>query len=322
VPDVDAREVARLDVEIGERLAQATLRVLRAARVPARRVAFVSSHGHTVAHLPSRRRGATLQVGQPAVIAERTGLPVVADFRPRDVAAGGEGAPLVPFADRLLLARPAVVVACQNLGGIANVTALGPAEDDLVAFDTGPGMMGIDLAAAHATRGRRRFDPAGAIAASGRVDEGLLAAWMAHPYLRRRPPKSTGRETFGAAFFGPHLARARTARAKRDLVATATAFTARSVADAYRRFLPAVAECVVSGGGAHDTTLLRWIAGALPGVRVVTSAARGVDPDAKEAVAFALLGWAHVMGRPNTVPAATGARRAVVAGALWPGSGG
>jgi anhydro-N-acetylmuramic acid kinase len=322
VPDVDAREVARLDVEIGERLAAATLRLLKAARVPARRVAFVASHGHTVAHLPSRRGGATLQVGQPAVIAERTGIEVVADFRPRDVAAGGEGAPLVPFADRLLLAREGVVVACQNLGGIANVTALGPAEDDLVAFDTGPGMMGIDLAASHATGGRRRFDPAGAIAASGRVDEGLLAAWMAHPYLRRRPPKSTGREIFGTAFIGPHLARARTARSKRDLVATVTSFTAQSVADAYRRFLPPVAECVVSGGGAHDATLVRWIAAALPGVRVVTSDARGVDPDAKEAVAFALLGWAHLEGQVNTVPAATGARRAVVAGARWPGARG
>jgi anhydro-N-acetylmuramic acid kinase len=321
VPDVDAREVARLDVEIGERLADATRRVLRVAGTPASRVAFVASHGHTVAHLPSRRGGATLQIGQPAIVAERTGIPVVADFRPRDVAAGGEGAPLVPFADRLLLARRGAVVACQNVGGIANVTALGPGEGDLVAFDTGPGMMGIDMAAERATGGRRRFDPAGAIAATGRVDEALLSEWMAHPYLRRRPPKSTGREAFGHVFFGPHLARARTARARRDLVATATAFTARSIADAYRRFLPPVGECVVSGGGARNRTLLRALAEAMPSVRVVTSADRGIDPDFKEAVAFALLGWAHLAGRANTVPAATGARHAVVAGALWPGRG-
>src|SRR5262245_52815042 len=141
LPDVGALELARLDVEIGERLAAAATRVLRRARVDARRVEFVASHGHTAAHVP--RGGASLQIGQPAVIAERTGLRVVADFRPRDVAARGEGAPLVPFADRLLLAREGRVVACQNLGGIANVTALGPGAGDLVAFDTGPGLMAI-----------------------------------------------------------------------------------------------------------------------------------------------------------------------------------
>ena len=321
LPDVDALEVARLDVELGERLAGAVLRVLARAGVLARRVAFVASHGHTAAHVPARGRGgATLQVGQPAVISERTGIRTVADFRPRDVAAGGEGAPLVPFVDRLLLARPGVVVACQNIGGIANVTGLGPKADDLVAFDTGPGNMAIDLAVAHATGGRRRYDAGGALAAAAKVDEGLLRELLAHPYLRRRPPKSTGREEFGAGFVRPLLARARTPRARRDLVATLTAFTAVSIADAYRRFLPPVAECVVSGGGAHNATLLRRLAAALPGTEVVSSAARGIAPDAQEAVAFALLGWAHLAGLPNTVPAATGARHAVIGGAVWPGT--
>jgi anhydro-N-acetylmuramic acid kinase len=323
VPEVDAREVARLDAEIGERLAAATLRVLARAGVAPSRVAFVASHGHTVAHLPRRGRGgATLQVGEPAVVAERTGIPVVADFRPRDVAAGGEGAPLVPFADRWLLGRPGEVVACQNVGGIANVTALGPGEADLLAFDTGPGMMAVDLAVAHATGGRLRYDPGGRMAAAGRVDEGLLAAWMAHPYLRRRPPKSTGREEFGLPFAGPILRRARSAAARRGLVATLTAFTAESIADAYRRFLPRPSSCVVSGGGAHNRALLARLARALPGVEVVTSAARGVDPDFKEAVAFALLGWACLRGVPNTEPGATGARAPVVAGAVWPGGRG
>jgi len=320
LPHVDALGLARLDVEVGERLAAAVLRVLARARVPARRVAFVASHGHTAAHVPARGRGgATLQIGQPAVIAERTGIRTVADFRPRDVAAGGEGAPLVPFLDRLLLARPGRVVACQNVGGIANVTALGPRVGDLVAFDTGPGNMAIDLAVAHATGGRRRYDAGGAMAAAGTVDEGMLRALLAHPYLRRRPPKSTGREEFGAAFVRPWLARAGTPRARRDRVATFTAFTAASIADAYRRFLPHVAECVVSGGGAHNVTLMRRLAVELPGTEVVSSAARGIDPDAKEAVAFALLGWAHLEGIPNTVPAATGARHAVIGGAVWPG---
>lgn len=323
LPHVDALALAALSFALAERFSRATLALLRRAGVAPSRVAFVASHGHTAAHAPARRgAGATLQIGEPAVVAERTGLRVVADFRPRDVAAGGEGAPLVPFADRLLLGRPGRVVACQNVGGIANVTALGPGPDDLVAFDTGPGNMAIDLAAAAATGGHARYDAGGAIAAAGRVDEGLLAALLAHPYLRRRPPKSTGRELFGAPFVAPLLARARTARARRDLVATLTAFTARSIADAYRRFLRPVDECFVSGGGAHNRTLLRHLAEALPGTRVRTSAAAGVDPDAKEAVAFALLGWAHLAGLENTVPAATGARRPVVAGAVWPGSPG
>jgi len=323
LPDVTARELARLHVDVGERLAAAVQAVLRRARMPAARVAFVASHGHTAVHLPRRGGGgATLQIGDPAVVAERTGLAVVADFRPRDVAAGGEGAPFVPWADRLLLAEPGRVVACQNVGGIANVTAVGPRVGDLVAFDTGPGMMLVDLAVAAATAGRARFDRDGAMAAAGTLDAGLLADLLAHPYLRRRPPKSTGREDFGAPFLKPLRARARTARARRDLVATLTAFTAASIADAYRRFLPPVHRCLVSGGGAHNATLLRHLRAALPGTDVATSAAVGIDPDFKEAVAFALLGWAHRRGLPNTVPAATGARRAVVGGALWPATAG
>ncbi len=321
-PDVDAREAARLDVLLGERLAAAALAAMRRGRVDSSRVSFVASHGHTLAHLPRRGGGgATVQIGQPAVLAERTGVPVVADFRPRDVAAGGEGAPLVPFADRLLLAEPGRVIAVQNVGGIANVTCLGPGPEDLVAFDTGPGMMAIDLAAAHATGGRLRYDAGGKIARSGRLDAGLLRDLLDHPYLRRAPPKSTGREAFGAPFAAPLLRRARTARAKRDLVLTLTAFTALSIADAYLRFLPRVEECVVSGGGVHDRALLAILSAALApyGTRVVSSASRGIDPDFKEAVAFALLGWAHVRGVANTCPAATGASRAVVAGAVWPG---
>jgi anhydro-N-acetylmuramic acid kinase len=320
LPHVDASEVARLDREVGLRLARAASAVVARAGYRAAEVAFVASHGHTAVHLPGRAgRGATVQIGQPAIVAERTGVRTVADFRPRDVAAGGEGAPLVPFADRLLLARPGRVVAAQNLGGIGNVAALGPGTDDLVAFDTGPGMMAIDAAVAHATGGRRRYDPGGRIARAGRVDERLLADLLRHPFLRRRPPKSTGREEFGAPFTAPLLRRARTARRKRDLVATLTAFTAASVADAYRRFLPRVDEVVVSGGGARNATLVADLSRRLDGPPVSTSDARGIDPDFKEAVAFALLGWAHLRGISNTCPEATGAARAVVAGAVWPG---
>ena len=323
-PDVTATEVVRLDVVLGRMLAAATRALCVGAGVNLGDVDFVASHGHTVVHLPRRlgHGGGTLQIGQPAEIAERTGLRVVADFRPRDFAAGGQGAPLVPFADRMLLARPGRIVACQNIGGIANVTAIGPAEDDLVAFDTGPGNMMMDAAASRATNGRLRFDRAGRMAAAGRVDDVLLAELLAHPYLRRRPPKSTGREEFGAAFVGPLLAGRKSPGAWRDLLATLTAFTARSIADAYRRFLAPVDECVVSGGGARNPTLMRFLAEALPATEVVSSAARGVDPDFKEAIAFALLGWAHVNGIPNTLPAATGAAHGVVAGAVWPGGPG
>jgi anhydro-N-acetylmuramic acid kinase len=322
VPDVDAREAARLHVLLGERLAEAATLAIRRGRARPRDVAFVASHGHTLVHLPRRGgRGASLQIGDPATIAERTGVPVIADFRPRDVAAGGEGAPLVPFADRLLLARDGEVVAAQNVGGIANVTCLGPRRGDLVAFDTGPGMMAIDLAVAHATGGRMRYDAGGRIARSGRADPGLLRDLMANPYFLRPPPKSTGREDFGAPFVAPLLKRARTPRERRDLVLTLTAFTAASIADAYARYLPRVDECVVSGGGVHDLALMGLLAAALSPrrTRVVSSAKRGVHPDFKEAVAFALLGWAHARGEENTCPAATGASRAVVAGAVWPG---
>ena len=322
LPHADALEVAALDAELGERLAAAALDVVRRGGRRPSGVAFVASHGHTAAHVPGR---ATLQIGQPAVIAERTGIGVVADFRPRDVAAGGEGAPLVPFADRLLLAREGRVVAAQNVGGIANVTAMGPREGDLVAFDTGPGMMAIDLAAAAATGGRLRYDPAGRIARGGVVDRRLLADLLDHPYLRRRPPRTTGREAFGAPFVAPLLRRARTPRARRDLVATLTAFTAASILVAYDAFLPPVDEVVVSGGGARNRTLLAHLARGLAergrGV-VVPAADRGVDADFKEAVAFALLGWAFRRGLPNTVSAATGAAHAVVAGAWWPGASG
>lgn len=323
-PAADAAEIARVDVLLGRMLAASTRALFARARVNPTDVGFVASHGHTLVHLPRRRGdgGGTMQIGQPAEIAEGTGIRVVADFRPRDFAAGGQGAPLVPFADRLLLARPGRVVACQNVGGIANVTAIGPGPDDLTAFDTGPGNMAIDAAASRASGGRLRFDRGGRMAAAGRVDEGLLAELLAHPYLRRKPPKSTGREEFGVAFVGPLLAGRRSPRAWRDLVATLTAFTARSIADAYRRFLPRVDECVVSGGGARNATLMRGLAEAMPGTEVVSSAARGVDPDFKEAIAFALLGWSHLEGRPNTLAAATGARHGVVAGAVWPGGSG
>lgn len=329
LPEVSARELADLHVTLADRLGAAALAVLSHARVRPEDVAFVASHGHTAFHRPPSSLGGrgrakrrvlpvSLQIGDPSRIAQATGLDVVADFRARDVAAGGEGAPLVPFADRILFGRPGEVVACQNLGGIANVTALGPGPDDLVAFDTGPGMMLLDLAIARVTRGRVRYDADGKEAARGRVDEARVAAWLKAPWFRRPPPKSTGREAFGAHHLDARL-RGWRAPALPDVLATLSAYTARSIADAYRRFLPPVSRCVVSGGGARHATVLAHLRAALPGTEVVASDALGVAADFKEAVAFALLGWAFRRGLPNTVPAATGAPHAVVGGVFVPG---
>ena len=318
-------DLCRLNFALGEVFADALVRLARRSRIALRSIDLVGSHGQTVRHLPKRRRGgATLQLAEPSVIAERTGILTVADFRPRDVAAGGQGAPLVPFADSFLFRDRRKTRAVQNIGGIANVTYLAPRAklETLIAFDTGPGNMVMDRAAERASRGRARYDAGGRLAARGRVDAALLGELMRHPYLRRRPPKSTGRETFGRAFADTLYDRARR-RGMRptDIVATVTAWTAEAIADAYRRFLPRFPdEVILSGGGARNATLLARLAEALAPARVRLSDELGIDADAKEAVSFAVLAWATVRGQANNVPSATGARRAVVLGKIVPGS--
>jgi len=317
-------DLCRLNFALGEVFADALENLARRSRIALGSIDLVGSHGQTVRHLPKRRRGgATLQLAEPSVIAERTGILTVADFRPRDVAAGGEGAPLVPFADHFLFRDRRKVRAVQNIGGIANVTYLAPRAglETLIAFDTGPGNMVIDRAAERATRGRARYDAGGRLAARGRVDAALLAELMRHPYLKRRPPKSTGRETFGRTFADNLYDRARR-RGMRpaDIVATVTAWTAETIADAYRRFLPrSPDEVILSGGGARNATLLARLAEAVAPARVRLSDELGIDADAKEAVSFAILAWATVRGQANNVPSATGARRAVVLGKIIPG---
>ncbi|HZP42389.1 MAG TPA: anhydro-N-acetylmuramic acid kinase [Candidatus Binatia bacterium] len=315
-----AAELARLDVAVGERLADAALALCRALRVSPARVALVGSHGQTIHHDP--RAGTTVQIGSPAVIAARTGITTVARFRNADVAAGGEGAPLAPFAHRLLFAHPRRARAVQNLGGIGNVTYLPPdgAPARVRAFDTGPGNMVIDGLVQRLSRGRELMDRDGGLARRGRVDARLLAALMRHPFLRRRPPKSTGREEFGA----PLVARLVAAGRRRgldaaDLVATATEFTARATADAYRRFLPPVDEVLLAGGGSRNPALVAALRRALGPRRVLTVDALGIDADALEAYAFALLAWAAATGRSPALRAVTGARRDVVMGEIVPG---
>jgi anhydro-N-acetylmuramic acid kinase len=325
-------DLCHLNFVLGEVFAAAVVRLAERSGVPLTSIDLIGSHGQTVYHISEGRRfgrrviRSTLQIGEPSIIAERTGITTVADFRPRDIAAGGEGAPLVPFADYILFRDRRRTRAVQNIGGIANVTYLPAAGQvgDVRAFDTGPGNMLIDRAAHLATRGRARYDAGGRMAARGRVSERLLAELLRHPYLARRPPKSTGRETFGVPFTDALWRRSRRrGLAPRDIVATVTAFTVRSIADAYRRWLPARPdEVILCGGGAENRTLVRWLREALHPARVAPMDEFGLDPRAKEAVSFAILAYAAVEGIPCNVPSATGAGREVVLGKVVPGGRG
>jgi anhydro-N-acetylmuramic acid kinase len=271
-----------------------------------------------------------LQIGEPAVIAERTGVTTVADFRVRDMAAGGQGAPLVPYSDWVLFTdstRPRII---QNIGGIGNLTFLPPrAElDDVIAFDTGPGNMVIDALLTALTHGRQTFDRNGHLAARGTVSEDLLAELMAQPFLRRRPPKTTGREEFGEIFVGRMLASAHRLHLRaEDMVATATALTAASIAEAYRRFVfPKLKaadlgrlQIILGGGGTKNPTLRRMPARQIGVGELLTHEDFGIANAAKEALAFAILAHQTLLGKPSNVPSATGACRAAVLGKIVPG---
>jgi len=322
-------DLCHLNFAIGEVFASAVVRLCAGASVSLGSVDLIGSHGQTVWHEPAGRRlgrrklASTLQIGEPSVIAERTGITTVADFRPRDMAAGGQGAPLVPYADFLLFRRAHRTRAVQNLGGIANVTFLPAGCDvgDVIAFDTGPGNMVIDRVASRASGGRRHYDRGGRLARRGRVDGRLLGEMMRHAFIRRRPPKTAGREQFGAAFTDAHYQRARRrGMDDADVAATATAFTAASIAEAYDRFGPAsIDEVLLCGGGVSNPVLVAMIAERLAGGKVTTTDAYGIDADAKEAVSFALLAAATIRGLAGNVPSATGAARPVVLGKIIPG---
>jgi anhydro-N-acetylmuramic acid kinase len=313
----DATELCDVDVLLGEAFAQAALEVCVAAGVSIEDVDLIGSHGQTAVHHPRSggHVGATLQIGEAAVIAERTGRPVVSDFRVRDVAAGGEGAPLVPLVDHLLFHKPGVRRALQNVGGIANVTLVSEHLLDLVAFDNAPGNMPLDAVARAASGGAEAFDAGGHRAARGHIDAALLAELHAHPYLTQPPPKSTGRETFGKDFIYPLLSRF--GGRLDDLLATLTRFVAEAIARSYRELLPAPPdEVYVSGGGALNPTLMRHLEGLLAPLPVSTLASLGVDPEAKEAIAFAVLANETVFGHPGNIPSVTGARGPRVLGKI------
>jgi anhydro-N-acetylmuramic acid kinase len=316
---VGAGEVAALDTLIGRHLGAVAARA--DAELTGGRSALVASHGQTLFHwvdADGTARG-SLQVGHPAWIAEATGRPVVADFRVADIAAGGQGAPLVAVLDALWLAEPGRTSVALNVGGIANATVVRGPGEPVVAWDTGPGNCLLDAAVRDLTGGALGYDRDGALAAAGTVDEAALAALLADPYYARPAPRSSGREHFDAGYVRRALAGTRPDLTGPDLAATLVELTARTVADALRPHRPD--RVVVSGGGAHHPVLLRRLAALLPGV--TTSDALGLPVDGKEAYLFALLGFLAVAGLPGTAPGpdgrrATGARRAAVLGSLTP----
>jgi anhydro-N-acetylmuramic acid kinase len=319
--EADTAELCDMDVLLGEAFAEAARTICATAGVALEEVDLIGSHGQTAAHRPrsAGKLGATLQIGESAVIAERTGRPVISDFRVRDMAAGGEGAPLVPLVDQLLFSAPGVVRAIQNIGGIANVTLVGAgagaSASQVVAFDTGPGNMALDAVARAASRGLDGYDLEGRRAARGRIDAELLAELHRHPYLAQPPPKSTGREMFGRPFVYPLLDRftARTPSAPGlspldDLLATLTRFTAEAIARAYREHLPVFpGEVYLCGGGAANPVLRAHLTELCAPAPVRDTSALGIDPQAKEAVAFAVLANETLFGHPGNVPRATGA---------------
>lgn len=307
---LDALALSALHADVGTAFARAAL------TAGAGEAAFVATHGLTLAHAGDAHH--TLQIGDAFRIREATGRTVIYDFRSADTAAGGSGAPLVPYVDALLLADAAETRVALNLGGIANLTVLPPgaAPDDVTAFDCGPANLPIDIYVDLRTAGKVRFDRAGAFAREGVPDEMLLAELIADPYFARRPPKTTGREQFGAAFVARHRA-VLDALTFPDAVRTLTELTIRTVAAAIRRAAPSAARTIVSGGGAHNLAIIDGLRAALPGA-VETSAAYGIDPDAKEAIAFALLGYETLRERPAGLPHVTGARGPRVLGAIVP----
>jgi len=282
-----------------------------------RPVRAVGAHGQTVRHRPGQFDGIgyTLQLNAPALLAERCGLAVVADLRSRDLAAGGQAAPLVPAFHRERFGRPGEDVAVANVGGIANLSLLA-ADGGVLGFDCGPGNALMDLWCQRHLG--RPFDADGAWGASGQVDEALLRAALADPWFALPPPKSTGRDDFHAAWLDALLARAGSSVAPENVQATLCELSARSIALDLRRALPAARELLVCGGGALNGALMRRLAAALPGCRVASTAERGLPPLQVEATAFAWLARAHVHGRPGNVPAVTGARGPRVLGALYP----
>lgn len=318
---VSVGAISALHRDVAIAFAEAAQQVIEAAGLSGAAIASIGSHGQTVHHQPptGSAPGHTLQLGEGAWIAERTGVTTVSNFRSRDMAAGGQGAPLVPLVDYLLLRHPERARCIQNLGGIGNVTYLpaGATPKQVLAFDTGPANLLIDAVAQQLTG--RPFDRDGALVAAGQVDSRLLAGWLADPYFALPPPKSTGRESFGYARAGQLLAEA-AHLSPADLLATVSELTVESIARAYGDWLPtAPAEVFLGGGGVRNRYLVRRLRERLAPATVASTAEVGIDSDFKEAIAFAVLAWLRCSNRPGNLPSVSGAARAVLLGDVHPG---
>lgn len=319
-------ELCAINFELGELFAAAALRAIEGSGFTPTEIDLIGSHGQTFWHAvdASGHVSATLQLGESAVIAERTGVTTISNFRTRDVAAGGQGAPLTGYADWLLLRHPTLWRAVQNIGGIGNVTILPPLSDHTslpTAFDTGPGNALIDSAMVLLTNGAQAYDRDGKLARGGRLDEGWLQTLLEHPYYTIKPPKTTGRELFSAKMAAELVEEGR-ARGLDDasIIATLTALTAQSIADAYERFAPTrLDEVILSGGGRSNPVIMELLDALIP-ARVISSDQIGVDGDNKEALVFALLAHETWHARTGNLPSLTGADHAVILGDITPGN--
>jgi anhydro-N-acetylmuramic acid kinase len=323
-------EFSQLHARLGHIYAEAALAACKKFRISAKKIDVIGNHGQTIFHQgqPTKFLGQTtassLQLGDGSIIANRTGITTVSDFRPADIALGGQGAPLVPFADYVLYRHPKLGRVSLNIGGIANITVI-PANakpSDVLAFDTGPGNMLIDALVQHFTHGRQHYDKGGGLAERGKGVPQLVREFMRDPYFKLSPPKSTGREHYGRAYVNSLLRLGREYRVKpNDLICSATIFTAYSIGDAIRRFVLPVSDIkqlIVSGGGARNVALLSALAGVLDknGIEILFSSDLGVPEDAKEAMAFALLAYETFHQRPSNIPSATGARGPAILGKI------
>ena len=306
-------EIGALDTQLGELFGAAVLALLEKSGTAAAKVRAVGSHGQTIRHRPRLAHPFTTQIADPNVIAARTGITVVADFRRRDVALGGQGAPLLPAFHKVAFGSETEERLVVNTGGIANITLLQP-QGEVLGFDTGPANVLMDVVSRE--RLKQPYDTAGKTAASGKVDAALLASMLQEPYFAAAAPKSTGPELFNRDWLERHLAGLRLADA--DLLATLAELTARTVAEAALRHAPGVKHAYVCGGGAHNTHLMARFAAHLPGAKVESTGALGLDPDWVEAAGFAWLAQRTLTGQPGNLPSVTGAAKSTVLGAIYP----
>ncbi|QWR76375.1 anhydro-N-acetylmuramic acid kinase [Candidatus Magnetomonas plexicatena] len=308
--------ICRLNFELGEVFARCANKLITASGITADEIALIASHGQTICHIPPVRsmRGSTLQIGESSIIAARTGIVTVSDFRPKDMAFGGQGAPLVPLSDYLMFKKPGVITAVLNIGGMANVTILSEKMENLIAFDTGPGNSLIDDTVMLLSGNKRAFDKNGSIARGGTVDKALLKELLKHPFLKKKPPKSTGRETFGKTLAEDIFHNRYNHLKKENIVSTLTHFTVKTIFNALRPYK--LTEIIVTGGGVKNTYLIEILKELFLsiGTEIKDISEYGIPPEAKEAVSFAVLGYRTLIGLTGNVPSSTGASRSTILG--------